>query len=292
VLPAEVLAGLAPRPGGRYIDGTLGGGGHAAAVLEASAPDGRLLGLDVDPAALEAAGARLAKYGARFVAEHGNFREIGVLARAHGFGGSDGVLLDLGVSSHQLDTPERGFSFQADAPLDMRLDPRGDTTAADLVNELPEAELADLIYRYGEERGSRRIARSIAEARRRRRIERTGELAALVARALGGRHGKIHPATRTFQALRIAANRELESLELALPQIVDLLAPGGRVAVIAFHSLEDRIVKQFFRAEADAGRLRIITRKPLEAGDAEARANPRSRSAKLRVAARPDDEEG
>jgi 16S rRNA (cytosine1402-N4)-methyltransferase len=172
----------------------------------------------------------------------------------------------------------------------MRLDPQGDQTAADLVNELPEAELADLIYQYGEERGSRRIARLIVEARRRAPIERTGELAALVARALGGRHGKIHPATRTFQALRIATNRELESLELALPQIVDLLAPGGRVAVIAFHSLEDRIVKQFFRAEADAGRLRIVTKKPLEASDTEARANPRSRSAKLRVAERPDDQ--
>jgi 16S rRNA (cytosine1402-N4)-methyltransferase len=286
VLPAEVLAGLAPRPGGRYIDGTLGGGGHAALVLEASAPDGRLLGLDVDPAALAAARARLAPFGERFQAARGNFREIAALARASGFDGADGILLDLGVSSHQLDTPERGFSFQADAPLDMRLDPQGEVTAADLVNELPEGELADVIYRYGEERGSRRIARVVAEARRKGRIETTAELAGLVARALGGRHGKIHPATRTFQALRIAVNEELASLEHALPQIVGLLAPRGRAAVIAFHSLEDRIVKQFFRAEVDAGGLRLITKKPLEATDDEARTNPRSRSAKLRVAER------
>src|SRR5689334_19111996 len=251
VLLNEVIAGLALHSGGRYIDGTLGGGGHAAAVLEASAPDGRLLGIDADPAALAAAGARLAAFGERAVLAHGNFRDIGRLAREQGFAQIDGLLLDLGVSSHQLDTPERGFSFTADAPLDMRLDPTGGPTAADLVNDTPEGELADLIFRYGEERGSRRIARFIAEARRKRPIATTGELADLVARALGGRpfgkaqgrHGKIHPATRTFQALRIAVNHELESLELALPQAVELLAPGGRIAVISFHSLEDRIVK-------------------------------------------------
>ncbi len=291
VLPAEVLAGLQPRPGGRYIDGTLGGGGHAQALLAASAPDGRLLGIDADPAALAAAGARLAPFGGRVALAHGNFRAIGELARQHGFTQVDGILLDLGVSSHQLDTAERGFSFNADAPLDMRLDPTEGATAADLVNELPEIELADLIYRYGEERGSRRVARLIVEARRRHPIERTTELAEIVARALGGRHGKIHPATRTFQALRIAVNRELESLETALPQAVELLAPGGRLAVIAFHSLEDRIVKLFFRAESGYGggvgdRLAIITKKPIEAGEAEARTNPRSRSAKLRVAER------
>jgi 16S rRNA (cytosine1402-N4)-methyltransferase len=292
VLLSEVLAGLAPHSGGRYVDGTLGGGSHAAAVLDASAPDGRLLGIDADPAALAAAGARLAAFGERARLVHGNFREIGRLAREHGFDGVDGLLLDLGVSSHQLDTPERGFSFAADAPLDMRLDPTAGATAADLVNETPEGELADLIYRYGEERGSRRVARFIAEARRKRPIETTGELAELVARALGGRHGKLHPATRTFQALRIAVNRELESLELALPQAVDLLAPVGRLAVISFHSLEDRIVKLFFRSESGYGgseqpaRLQIITKKPIEAGEQEARANPRSRSAKLRIAER------
>jgi 16S rRNA (cytosine1402-N4)-methyltransferase len=291
VLLAEVIAGLAPRSSGRYVDGTLGGGGHAAALLEASAPDGRVLGIDADPAALAAAGVRLAPFGERATLVHGNFRDLARIVRDAGFAPIDGLLLDLGVSSHQLDTPERGFSFQVDAPLDMRLDPTGGETAADLVNELPEGELADLIYRYGEERGSRRVARWIAEARRKQPIETTGALAEIVARALGGRHGKIHPATRTFQALRIAVNGELDSLEAALPQAVELLAPGGRVAVIAFHSLEDRIVKQFFRAESGYGsqapaRLRIVTKKPIEAGPEEARANPRSRSAKLRIAER------
>jgi 16S rRNA (cytosine1402-N4)-methyltransferase len=307
VLLNEVIAGLAPRGGGRYLDGTVGGGGHAAAMLEASAPDGRLLGIDADPAALAAAGARLAAFGERATLVHGNFRDIERLAREHGFAPIDGLLLDLGVSSHQLDTPERGFSFAADAPLDMRLDPEGGTTAAELVNELPEGELADVIYRYGEERGSRRVARFIAEARRKQPIATTGELAELVARALGGRpfgkaqgrHSRIHLATRTFQALRIAVNRELESLEAALPQAVELLAlpsqsvgqRGGRLAVISFHSLEDRIVKQFFRAESGYGgtghgRLQIITKKPIEASADEARANPRSRSAKLRIAER------
>jgi 16S rRNA (cytosine1402-N4)-methyltransferase len=290
VLLAEVLGGLAPRSGGRYLDGTLGGGGHAAAVLEASAPNGRLLGIDADPAALEAAGIRLAAFGERATLAHGNFREIGRLAHEQGFEQIDGLLLDLGVSSHQIDTPERGFSFAADAPLDMRLDPTSGVTAADLVNNMSESELADMIFRYGEERGSRRVARFVAEARRKQPIERTLELAELVTRALGGRHGKIHPATRTFQALRIAVNRELESLEAALPQAVGLLAPGGRIAIISFHSLEDRIVKLFFRAESGYGgseqpiRLQIITKKPIEAREQEARANPRSRSAKLRVA--------
>jgi 16S rRNA (cytosine1402-N4)-methyltransferase len=288
----EVIAGLAPQTGGRYIDGTLGGAGHAAAILEASAPDGRLLGIDADPAALAAGRIRLAPYGGRAVLAHGNFRDLAQHVRANGFEPADGILLDLGVSSHQLDTPERGFSFMADAPLDMRMDPTGGETAADLVDELAESELADLIYRYGEERGSRRIARAIAAARRTGRIATTGALAEIVARALGGRHGKIHPATRTFQALRIAVNRELESLESALPQAVELLAPGGRLAVIAFHSLEDRIVKQFFRAESGYGgaagpsHLRIITQKPIEAGPTEAHANPRARSAKLRIAER------
>jgi len=290
VLLHEVLDGLAPHTDGSYLDGTLGGGGHAAAVLEASAPNGRLLGIDADLSALAASGARLAAFGERVTLVHGNFRDIGRLAHAQGFEPIDGLLLDLGVSSHQIDTPERGFSFAADAPLDMRLDPTGGATAADLVNDTPESELADMIFRYGEERGSRRVARFISEARRTQPIERTLELAELVTRALGGRHGKIHPATRTFQALRIAVNRELESLESVLPQAVELLAPGGRMAIISFHSLEDRIVKLFFRTESGYGgseqpaRLQIITKKPIEASEQEARANPRSRSAKLRIA--------
>jgi 16S rRNA (cytosine1402-N4)-methyltransferase len=286
VLLAEVLSGLAPIRGGRYIDGTLGGGGHAAALLSASAPDGELLGIDTDLEAIAEAGVRLSGAGGRATLARGNFRTLEQIAHAHGFVGVDGVLLDLGVSSHQLDTPARGFSFQEDGPLDMRLDPEGETSAADLVNEASEAELADIIYHYGEERGARRVARFIAEARRRATIETTSELAAIVARALGGRHGRIHPATRTFQALRIAVNGELESLEHALPQAVELLRPGGRLAVIAFHSLEDRIVKLFFRAEQERGRVTILTKKPLEASDDEAARNPRSRSAKLRVAQR------
>ena len=273
-------------PGGRYIDGTVGGGGHAAAILEASSPDGRLLGIDCDPAALAAAAARLAPYGDRVTLVRGSFREIGQLAATSGFAQVEGVVLDLGVSSYQLDTPERGFSFQAHAPLDMRLDPDAPVTAAHLVNNLPEQELADLIFRYGEERGSRRIARAIVEARQRKPVTTTDELAAIVSRALGGQRGRIHPATRTFQALRIAVNDELASLEAALPQVIDLLAPGGRMAIIAFHSLEDRIVKHTLRAEAQAGRLRIITRKPVEASVEEQRTNPRSRSARLRVAER------
>ena len=279
---------MQPHAGGRYIDGTLGGGGHAAAVLERSSPDGELLGIDADPAALAAAAERLQRFGDRVRLAHGNFGTLGAIAAQAGWERVDGILLDLGVSSYQLDTAERGFSFQADGPLDMRLDPTKGETAADLVNQAPETELADLIFQYGEERASRRIARFLVEARRRQPITTTAQLAAIVARALGGRHGKIHPATRTFQALRIAVNGELDNLERGLEQAVELLQPGGRLAVIAFHSLEDRIVKHFFRAEAHAepARLAILTKKPIEADEAEARSNPRSRSAKLRIAER------
>ena len=288
VLLDAVLDGLQPHAGGRYIDGTLGGGGHAAAVLERSSPDGELLGIDADPAALAAAAERLQRFGDRVRLAHGNFGTLGAIAAQAGWERVDGILLDLGVSSYQLDTAERGFSFQADGPLDMRLDPTKGETAADLVNQAPETELADLIFQYGEERASRRIARFLVEARRRQPITTTAQLAAIVARALGGRHGKIHPATRTFQALRIAVNGELDNLERGLEQAVELLQPGGRLAVIAFHSLEDRIVKHFFRAEAQAepARLAILTKKPIEADEAEARSNPRSRSAKLRIAER------
>lgn len=291
VLANEVVVGLAPRSGGCYLDATLGGGGHTAALLQASAPDGRVLAFDTDPAALAAATARLSDAGSRLTTVHTNFRELQAAVEAAGFGQFDGILMDLGVSSHQLDTAERGFSFQVDAPLDMRLNPTEGITAADLIQQTSERELADIIYHYGEEHGSRRVARFIVEARRSGRIETTAELARIVTRALGGRSGKIHPATRTFQALRIAVNRELESLELALPQAVEALAGGGRLAVISFHSLEDRIVKQFFRAEAHPQddrepRLQIITNKPVIASDEEQRLNPRSRSAKLRIAER------
>lgn len=297
VLHDEVLAGLLIRPGGRYVDATLGAGGHAAGILDASAPDGRLLGLDADPQAVSFARERLQAYGDRAILEVGNFRHLGKLAHSRGFDGVDGVLLDLGISSRQLADAKRGFSFNAQGPLDMRLNPGQGRTAADLVNTLSETALADLLWEYGEERHSRRIARAIVAARP---IETTGQLAELVAKRVGHRE-KIHPATRTFQALRIATNEELAALSESLPQSRDLLRAGGRLAVISFHSLEDRIVKQFFRHESrdcicppempvctceHQATLRVITRKPLRPSAAELAENPRSRSARLRLAER------
>jgi 16S rRNA (cytosine1402-N4)-methyltransferase len=281
VLLTATIDGLAVRAGGHYIDGTIGGGGHSEALLAAGA--GAVLGIDRDPAALQAVRQRLSAEAPRLTLAHGNFKDIGSLARQHGFVDVAGILLDIGVSSHQLDTADRGFSFAVEAPLDMRMDPTTGETAADLVNHLGEADLADLIFRYGEERASRRIARWIVDRRRTRPLRTTTELADLVQQALGGRRGRIHPATRTFQALRIAVNDELEALETALPQAVDLLAPSGRLAVITFHSLEDRIVKQFMRNHPA---LAVITRKPVVASEPELTSNPRSRSAKLRVAER------
>ncbi len=281
---------LAPRPAGRYLDATVGGGGHALAVLQAAQPGGRLLGIDADPAALAATAARLHAAGLteQVVLCHGSFADLATLAATAGFSTFDGILFDLGVSSYQLDTPERGFSFAADGPLDMRLDPTQGLTAADMVNRLSERELADIIFLYGEEHAARRIARAIVEHRRTQPFHRTAELAEVVVRAVGGRHSRIHPATRTFQALRIAVNHELDRLQTALPQAVELLAPGGRLAVISFHSLEDRIVKQFLRAEAsgETPRLTILTKKPVVPTAAEVASNPRARSAKLRVATR------
>ena len=300
------MALLRPRSGGFYVDCTVGAGGHAAAVLRASAPDGRLLGLDADRDALALAAARLQPFGARVVLEHSNYRYLSAVMKRLETPPADGILLDLGVSSMQLDRPDRGFSFRASGPLDMRMDASAGRPAADLVNELPEAELADTIYQYGEERHSRRIARAIVARRRERRFRTTEDLAAVVEHAVPhpspgrvpGRAAGIHPATRTFQALRIAVNDELDGLREALPQAVDALVPGGRLAIISFHSLEDRIVKQFMQAEAGRctcppalpvcrcgarARLRIVTKKPVVASAAEQRANPRSRSAKLRV---------
>lgn len=307
VLLSEVLEGLAVRPGGAYIDGTTGAGGHALAVLE-RAENVRLLGLDVDPMALEIASERLRPYIVRgqAVLVRSNFERLDEVAQEQGFAPASGVLLDLGVSSMQLDRPERGFSFRAEGPLDMRLDPGEAVTAADLVNTLPEGELADLIYKYGEEPASRRIARRIVEARQREPITTTAHLEAVVYAAVGGRtagrtRSAIHPATRTFQALRIAVNRELEVLETGLAAAVKVLEPGGRLAVISFHSLEDRIVKLFVRQEQKGcvcppelpacicGRkptLRAVNKKPIEASEDESRSNPRSRSARLRIAER------
>lgn len=298
VLLREVLEGLAVRPGGIYIDGTLGAGGHAEAILAASAPDGRLLGLDRDPQAVTRATARLESYGERAVLLRASYVELGTLARERGFFPVEGVLFDLGFSSLQIADAERGFAFRLAGPLDMRFDPTSaGPTAADLVNTLPEAELADLLWRYGEESRSRRIAQAIVAARP---LESTGELAEIVAAAVARPRGRrIHPATRVFQALRIAVNRELESLEAVLPQAVEVLRPGGRLAVITFHSLEDRIVKRFFKQEARGcicppespictcehqPALRLVNRKPMRPSAEELAVNPRSRSAKLRVA--------
>ena len=279
VLFDEVMAALAPRAGGRYVDGTLGNAGHAAGILERSNPDGRLLGIDLDPHALEAAREALATYGERATLVHGSFAHLGEIARECRLTPVDGIILDLGLSSMQLAQAERGFSFQLDGPLDMRFDPSADTTAADLVNTLPADELADILYQYGEEPMSRRIARAIVNARP---LHTTAELADVVARSVG-RRGRIHPATRAFQALRIAVNDELEVLEQGLAQGVNALTSGGRLAVIAFHSLEDRVVKNYFRQQAGAGTLCLVTRRPLQASEGERERNPRSRSAKLRV---------
>jgi 16S rRNA (cytosine1402-N4)-methyltransferase len=298
VLYNEVLEALAPQPGRRYIDGTLGAGGHARGLLAASSPDGELLGLDVDPTAIELASARVAEFGDRVQIRRGSYAQLAQHLAGLGWGGVDGILLDLGASSMQFDRAERGFSFQKEGPLDMRFDPLGGRSAAELVNELPEAELADILYEYGEERQARKVARAIAAARP---LSTTGELAAVIAKALGGHRGGIDPATRSFQALRIAVNGELDNLAAALPQAVAALKVGGRLAVISFHSLEDRQVKQYFRRESrdcicppgqpvctcgHKASIKELTRRPLQPGDAEAQANPRARSARLRVAER------
>jgi 16S rRNA (cytosine1402-N4)-methyltransferase len=283
VLLAEVLELLAVRPGGLWVDGTVGLGGHAAAVLRATAPNGRLLGLDRDTETLERAQTVLRSFGERVRLESGDYREIpGRLAGER----ATGILLDLGISSAQLDDPERGLSFQADGPLDMRMDRREGETAADVVNHLPERELADLIYAYGEERASRRIARAIVRARERAPIRTTAELAEIVRRAMprSARRG-LHPATRTFQALRIHVNRELDGLGDALAEIAGCLAPAGRMAVIAFHSLEDRAAKTTFRALSGRG-YTLLTKKPVRPSETETRSNPRARSARLRALAR------
>ena len=296
VLYHEIIKALQPQPGGLYIDGTLGAGGHAWGILEASNPNGKLLGLDLDPRALFLAQERLAPFGSRAILRQASYVTLSEQLISLGWEAVHGIIFDLGVSSMQLDTPERGFSFRHDAPLDMRFNPEASTTAADLVNHLPEADLADLIYRYGEERRSRQVARAIVTARP---ISTTGQLAEVIAQATQSGKPGIHPATRTFQALRIAINGELESIEQVLPQAVEALASGGRLAVISFHSLEDRIVKQFFRRESQdclcppkqpvctcghKASLTEITRKPIQASETEALENPRARSSRLRVA--------
>jgi len=297
VLLLAVLDGLnvAAHPDGLYIDGTIGAGGHATAILDAARNAG-LLGFDRDPRSLDVARETLSRFDQRVTLVHANYNQMGTLAPQYGFAAVDGILLDLGISSMHVDEAERGFAFRADGPLDMRFDPTsGDPTAADLLNTLDADELADLIFKYGEEHDSRRIARAIVAARP---LQSTRQLAEVIERSHRGPREKIHPATRTFQALRIAVNDELGALEKTLPQAVGLLKPGGRLAVISFHSLEDRIVKQYFKLESTdcvcppqqpvctcghKASIVLVNRKPITVDDAEITANPRSRSAKLRV---------
>jgi 16S rRNA (cytosine1402-N4)-methyltransferase len=300
VLLDEVVAGLQPRPGGRFVDCTIGLGGHAAAILERISPSGRLLGIDADPNAIKISKDRFSNYGEAVTLVNDNFVNIDAICKEYLFHPVDGILFDLGVSSPQLDTAERGFSFHLDAPLDMRFSPEQGLTASDIVNRFSEQELAKLIERYGEERHSRRIARYIAQNRP---ITTTAELAQLVEQAsvASSRRSRIHPATRTFMALRIAVNSELQNLELALKQTPDLLRPGGRLTVISYHSLEDRIVKQFMRYAASScvcppgtiicrcghvPTLKLISRKVIKPASLEIESNPRSRSARLRIAER------
>jgi 16S rRNA (cytosine1402-N4)-methyltransferase len=311
VMLEEVLKFLQPRAGGLYVDGTLGGGGHAEAILERSAPGGKVLGVDSDAQALARVERRLttAVQDGRLVLVHGNFAELARIVDEAGFVSSvDGVLLDLGFSSYQMDDPERGFSFSADGPLDMRLDQSQELTAADLINSASEQELADIFWRYGVETRSRQIAWRIVRERGHGPITQTSHLARLAAAGVPHKPGMIHPATRAFQALRIAVNSELERLEAALPQIVEVLqrseagktgGDGGRMVIISFHSLEDRLVKVFMRREAmdcicppgipvcvcnHKASLRILTPKPVTPTKQEVFDNPRARSAKLRAA--------
>jgi 16S rRNA (cytosine1402-N4)-methyltransferase len=298
VLVEEVLALLAPRPGAVIVDATIGEGGHAEALLRRIAPAGRLIGLDRDAEVILRAEERLRPFGQNVILRQANFADLGQVLDEIGVGSVDGMLFDLGISSRQLLEPSRGFSFDRLGPLDMRLDVRQTLTAADLVNTLSERELADLIYRYGEERASRRIARQIVS---RRPLRTTRDLVQAVDAAVGGERGRVHPATRTFQALRIATNEETDALLTVLPQAIDRIRPGGRICVIAFHSLDDRIVKQTlarysrgFTSPSDAppdtpcGRpmLRILTKKPVRPSLLEVRRNPRARSARLRAAER------
>ena len=284
VLPNETVIFLQPQRGGIYVDGTLGFGGHAKLILAAGAT--RLVGIDQDPRALEYAQALLGPQ-ANFL--RGNFSRLRQLLKPLGISQVDGILLDIGVSSLQLDDAERGFSFRSDGPLDMRMDPDAQASAADLVNSLPEADLADILFRFGEERLSRRIAKLIVDRRRKARFERTADLADIVTSGYppSARFKHPHPATRTFQALRIAVNDELSVLSEGITQSFELLAPGGILAIISFHSLEDRIVKNAFRAQASQFDWNILTKRPTIAGEDERQANPRSRSAKLRAIERP-----
>ncbi len=290
VLKKEVLALLAPsREEGLIVDATLGEGGHAEMLLE-HCPRIRLVGVEADGDIAAVAASRLQRFGDRFRLWRGWFSDFFESYGSTGEGRPDRILFDLGISTFHYQESRRGFSFSEDEPLDMRLDPSEGPSAADLIHGLTEVEMADLFYRYGEERLSRRIARRVVETRRSGRIETAADLADLIRGAVPPkyRYGRIHPATRCFQALRIAVNQELDRLSLALPSSLGVLAPGGRIGVIAFHSLEDRIVKRFFRAEAEAGTVRVLTKRPVRPSPEEIRANAAARSSRLRVAERCD----
>lgn len=298
VLYHEIISFLRPHSGGRYVDCTLGSGGHAWGILGASHPDGLLLGLDIDPYALEMADQHLGLFSERVKLVRASYVTLKQQIKALGWEHVNGILFDLGISSMQIDVGERGFSFQREAVLDMRFDPDGPVTAQHLVNTLTERELAELLYRFGEEHQARRIAKAIVESRP---IKTTSQLAEIVSAVQRRKKNDIHPATRTFQALRIAVNRELEALETALPQAIYCLAPQGRLAVISYHSLEDRLVKKFFQLESrdcicppeqpvctcgHQASVKVITRKPVRPSREEVARNPRARSARLRVAER------
>lgn len=285
-----------PQPGGKYADGTLGAGGHSEAILKASSPDGKLISFDLDPVAIAIARERLEPYGDRVRIIQDSYVNLGRYAEENSL---DGFIVDLGVSSMQLDRQDRGFSFLQDGPLDMRFSPEQPLTAADLVNQLPEEELARILWLYGEERKSRQIAAMICAERERNKIVTTAQLRDVILSAAGNSREKIHPATRSFQAIRIAVNGELDAVEAVLPAAVKALKPGGRLLVISFHSLEDRIVKNYFKTESKdclcppeqpvctcghKAVLRELTRHPVTADDEEIKLNPRARSAKLRAA--------
>jgi len=301
VMVDEVLSFLQPQSGQTFIDCTVGGGGHALEIVKRILPDGKLIGIDQDVAALSASRDVLKQYAGNVILEKGNFAELEEIARRLGIQSADGVVFDLGVSSHQLEAAERGFSFRQDAPLDMRMDPSQPVTARELVNSLPERRLAEIIRDFGEERWAKRIAGFIVDRRSGKRIETTRELADIVRAAIpeGARSEHVHPATRTFQALRIAVNRELEVLEAGLEQAIRLLGQGARVCVLSYHSLEDRIVKNTFSGHAGKCAcppglpvcvcgaqkvVKILTRRPVTPSEDEIRRNPRARSAKLRAA--------
>lgn len=300
-MAAEVVDLLRPGPRKRYVDCTLGGGGHSERILELSGPDGTVLGLDWDEEAIAAAQERLKPFGERLIVRRANFREAKMVLAEIGWGPVDGVLLDLGLSSHHVDSAERGFSFNLEGRLDMRMDRRQALDGEKIVNGYPVSDLTRILRDYGEEPRARRIALAIEAERRRKKIATTKELADLVARAVGHRPGRTHPATRTFQALRIAVNRELENLDVFLRDAYELLAPEGRMVAISFHSLEDRLVKRAFRTWSQSclcpprtpvcrcgwsRKVKSLTSGPLTASDAELEQNPRARSAKLRAVER------